>query len=299
VFEIDTGRFARDGYLIIPGAFTDEEVKAYRAFLASKIPLGDSPAGLGVDLFTQPETASFVNDGRLLGVARELLGDTPIYFSDSSAVRTPRTPAVGTLHKDNADRHDAAAPDWRGDYPCIRFGMYLQDHTRQGGGLMVRAGSHRAVAKSRLREVFREEVSGWLTGKTRYLFPAAGDLIVWSMRLTHAGMGRFLKGPIKRPLTERTQKIVPEFMQAPPCPDRIAMFASFGKEHPLLDRYLGSLMMRKYMVGKWRSNAPSDSAIAILERNGGKFRDMRGDVEAALAAGKKIGCNDRWAPMPY
>lgn len=299
MFDVDKERFARDGYLIIPGAFTPEEVKTYRDFLAATLPLGEKPAGLKVDLLTQPETASFVNDGRLLGVARQLLDDTPIYFSDSSAVRTPRTPAVGTLHKDNADRHDAAAPDWRGDYPCIRFGMYLQDHTRQGGGLMVRAGSHRAVAKSRLHEVFREEVSGWLTGKTRYLFPAAGDLIVWSMRLTHAGMGRFLKGPIKRPLTERNRKLVPEFMQAPPCPDRLAMFASFGKDHPLLERYLFSLKRREYMVAKWLANSPDDAAVATLERNGGRFRNMKGDVEAALAAGETIGQNHRWTPTPY
>jgi hypothetical protein len=297
--EVDRAGFARDGYLHFPGVFSFEEVKGFRDFLVSNVPRTNDATALDVDLLTRPETEAFINDGRVLGVARQILGDTPIYFGDSSAMRYPKTAAVSTFHKDNADRHDHAAPDWSDDYPLIRFGIYLQDHTRQGGGLMVRAGSHRSVAKSRLMEVFREEVSGWLNGKTRYLFAAAGDLIVWNMRLTHAGMGRFLKGPLKRPLTERNQRFVPEFMQATVGEDRLAMFASFGKEHPLFDRYLQSLKLRKYMVEMWRTSAPGEDAVARLEANGGRYLDMSRTVEAALAAGEAIGVNDRWTPLPY
>lgn len=296
---ISKAQFERDGYLRIPGVFNADEVRGFRDFLVGHVPKTDDATALDVDLLSRPETEAFINDGRVLGVARALLGDTPVYFGDSSAMRYPKTAAVSTFHKDNADRHDYAAPDWQEDYPLIRFGVYLQDHVRQGGGLMVRAGSHRSVARSRLHEVFREEVSGWLNGKTRYVFAAAGDLIVWNMRLTHAGMGRFLKGPLKRPLTERNQRFVPEFMQATVGEDRLAMFASFGKEHPLFDRYLRSLKLRKYMVEMWRTSAPGQAAIDRLEANGGRYLDMSADVEAALAAGEAIGMNDRWTALPY
>lgn len=296
---VDKEKFARDGYLHFPGVFSKDEVRGFREFLVATVPKTDGATALDVDLLTRPETESFINDGRVVDVARQLLGDKPVYFGDSSAMRYPRTAAVSTFHKDNADRHDYTAPDWQEDYPLIRFGVYLQDHTRQGGGLLVRAGSHRTVAKSRLHEVFREEVSGWLTGKTRYLFAGAGDLLVWNMRLTHAGMGRFLKGPIKRPLTERNQKLVPDFMQAAVGEDRLAMFASFGKEHPLFDRYLESLKMRKYMVKMWRTSSPGEAAIERLEKNGGRYLDMSADVEALIAAGEAIGTNDRWAPLPH
>lgn len=297
--KVDTEKFARDGYLHFPGVFSAEEVQNFREFLVGSVPKTEGATALDVDLLTRPETESFINDGRVLGVARQLLNDTPVYFGDSSAMRYPQTAMVSTFHKDNSDRHDYLAPDWQDEYPLIRFGVYLQDHRKQGGGLLVRAGSHRTVAKSRLHEVFREEVSGWLSGKTRYLFAGAGDLIVWNMRLTHAGMGRFLKGPIKRPLTERNQKLVPEFMQAAVGEDRLAMFASFGKQHPLFDRYLESLKMRKYMVQMWQASSPGEAAVRRLEENGGRYLDMSTDVSALIAAGKAIGMNDRWAPLPY
>lgn len=296
-FDLDTARFHRDGYLVIPKAFSTNEVAAYRGYLEKA--LSGNESFLDSDLVADETMRSFVADGRLIDIARQLLGGTPVYFGDSSANRYEEAAPVGTFHKDNTDRHDVDAPDWTGDYPLIRFGLYLQDHKRQGGGLLLRSGSHSKVFRNRKVEVIHEEVIDWFTGKTRYVFSEPGDLVVWNMRLTHAGMGRFLKGPIKRPITERTQRVIPEFLHSTVAQTRFSMFASFAKEGSELDRHLQYLKTRRYMIDLWRKSDFPEEAFAQFEKNGGKLLPMKQEIDAALAAGQTLGQHDRWQPLPY
>ena len=240
-----------------------------------------------------------LSDGRIIDVARQVLGGEPVYFGDSSANRNDEAAPVGTFHKDNTDRHDKDAPDWRGDYPVVRFGVYLQDHKKQGGGLLLRAGSHNNLFRNRKVEVIHEEVVDWFTGKTRYVFSEPGDLVVWNLRLTHAGMGRFLRGPIKRPITERTQRIIPRFLHSTVAQARYSMFASFGREGESFERYLTYLKTRRYMVDMWLLNRYDDALVREFATHGGKLLNMKPQIEADMANGVAVGQSLRWQPLPY
>ena len=295
---INVERFRREGYLVVPGAFSLEEVEAYRAYLLGKFEDKVDDDGHTSDLLADPVTAGFIEDGRLIEICRELLGGKPVYFGDSSAMYYKRDNNVCSFHKDNADRHDPDAPDWNGEYPIIRFGLYLQDHSRQGGGLMLRARSHRSVARNRKMEVLNEEVFGWLNGRTRYVPSEIGDLIVWNLRTTHAGMGRYLRGPFRRPISERTQHLVPAFLQSKLADSRLAMFASFGLASAHLDRYLRYLKTRSYMADIWRNTPHTPEMFAAFEVRNAKLLDMHGEVIADIAAGKPVGEYAYWTPLP-
>ena len=173
--SVDSDRFHRDGYLVLKSAFTTDEVATYRERLIMMFEGSDRTEGYYGDLLANPSTADFIVDGRLIEVTRQLLGDMPTYFGDSSVMYYNSGHNVCSFHKDNADRHDCDAPDWQGDYPIVRFGLYLQDHSRQGGGLMLRARSHKSVSRNRKLEVLNEEVFGWLNGRTRYVPTEIGD----------------------------------------------------------------------------------------------------------------------------
>lgn len=296
---VDAGKFARDGYLLIKAAFSPTEVAAYRANLLPGLDGGKNPESHSGDLLTNPVTATFIADGRLIEITRQLLGGEPVYFGDSSAMYYDGDHAVCSLHKDNADRHDPDAPDWRGDYSIIRFGLYLQDHKNQGGGLMLRAGSHKAVARNRKIEVLNEEVFGWLSGRTRYLPTEVGDLVVWNLRTTHGGMGRYLRGPVRRPITERTQHLVPRFLQSIVTGARLALFASFGVEGPHLDRYLRYLKTRSYMVDMWLRAHYMPEQFAAFAAHDAKLLDMRVAIESDIANNVTVGQNPAWRPLPY
>lgn len=284
--------------MVIPGVFSADEVKDFRRVLAAKLA---TPADsyLRHDMLCDPELRSFLCDGRLAAIAGALLGARPVYFGDSSAMRYERDAKVGTFHKDNTDRLDPAGPDWKDTYPLLRFGLYMQDHSATGGGLMLRAGSHRFTRSSRLREVFDDEVIGWLSGRTRYVFAGLGDLVVWNMRTTHAGMGQYLRLPLRRPVSERAQRLVPPLLMSRTEDVRFALFASFGIRHPLLDRYLAYLRTRAYMVDIWHQTHYQDRDFRDLAAAGIELLDVPSDIRAEIAAGAPIGLKQRWEPFPY
>lgn len=299
ISQIDRDKFQRDGYLVLKAAFSTAEIAAYREPLLAEFENDGTAEGYTGDLLAHASTQSFIDDGRLIEITRELLGGDPVYFGDSSAMYYTQDHNVCSFHKDNADRHDGDGPDWSGDYPVLRFGLYLQDHSRQGGGLMLRARSHKSVSRYRKLEVINEEVFGWLNGRTRYVPTQIGDLIVWNLRTTHAGMGRYILGPLRRPVSERTQRIIPSFMQSSVAESRLAMFASFGLESVHLDRYLQYLKTRTYMVDIWRNTPYREEFFETFTRHNAKLLDMHSDVMAALSEGEVLGEFTHWKPLPY
>jgi hypothetical protein len=297
--SVDPEKFHRDGYLVIKNAFTEDEVAEYRENLLAIFESEDNSEDYFGDLLVNPATATFIDDGRLIEVTRQLLGGNPVYFGDSSAMYYTQDHNVCSFHKDNADRHDCDAPDWEGDYTVLRFGLYLQDHHRQGGGLMLRARSHKSVSRYRKLEVLNEEVFGWLNGRTRYVPAEIGDLIVWNLRTTHAGMGRFIRGPIHRPVTERTQRLIPTFMQSSVAESRVALFASYGLAGPHLDRYLSYLKTRTYMVDIWRDTPYAPELFEKFEIQRAELLDMHHEILSDLSSGRPVGEHTHWKPLPY
>ncbi|MEO5935716.1 MAG: phytanoyl-CoA dioxygenase family protein [Terriglobales bacterium] len=235
--KVDIDSFRRQGYAIVPGVFSAAEMQALRARLERlrdrernerniqedaahpqlTLILGDV---LGKRELRDLEYVLF--DDRVLACARQILGDRLVYFGDSS-IQTGE--GLRGFHKDNVDRtSDPTAPDWQGEYPLIRFGVYAQDHSRYSGGLKVREKSHNYPFKHR--------------GKAVNLQSKAGDLIFWSLRTTHSGNNVRLRMLPDLVLHPRLENLVPRSWRVPEEQERFAIFGTFAAPGAHLDRYI-------------------------------------------------------------
>ncbi|MDN5766699.1 MAG: hypothetical protein L0H96_06560 [Humibacillus sp.] len=269
---LDVDRFWERGYAILHGVYTPEEIGALReAAYASK--------GYGGDLLANPRLRSVLTDGRMVAVARKLLGtDELIYTGDSSFTIN------GTQkgwHKDNTDRIDPEAPDWASQYTQLRFGIYCQDHAEHTGGLNLRIGSH--------------EIRNTSEGEVLYVKTTPGDLAVWSMRITHSGNGMLLKDPeAPYPLPNEHDRFAPEDVTDADG-DRIAVFAHIGADDSHGKRYADYTKTRTYLVNAWRKRPYDDAARAAAAEAGLTLRDLPAEVMDDSNAG----LSELWAPFPY
>lgn len=271
--KIDTEVFWREGYQIVRDVYSADEVRAFRADAMQT-------RSHGGDLLSNPRMARALTDGRMVQVARKLLGsDEIVYAGDSSF--TVNSSQHG-FHKDNADRDDPLAPDWQGRYTILRFGIYLQDHYRHTGGLNLRARSHNEVSLK--------------AGKNVYVRSRTGDLAVWSLRTTHSGNGTLLSFP-RWVYPEPGHNISKRFWWRPAKPDgdRIAVFAALGLDDAHHHRYVDYLKTRKYMVDIWRRSSYDEDTLAVAKSNGLTVRDLPAEIEGDDTAGR----NEVWKPIPY
>jgi hypothetical protein len=174
----------RDGYCVARNVFTETEIDRLRLLVEAGVARSDRQhpghptlvptqhIAVG-DLLAQPELAPFdfvVFNDKLLAVVRQLLGDKIVYFGDSSMQTGEGTRG---FHKDSVHRNDPAGSDWTSRYDLVRFGLYLQDHSRHSGGLKVRQGSHRVASDS--------------TGRAVNIDSRIGDLVLWKLTTSHSG----------------------------------------------------------------------------------------------------------------
>ena len=269
---LDIDRFWRRGYALVPGVYTADEVAGFRRGVRAS-------NGPRTDLLANPRLRSALTDGRLVDIARRLLDtDTVLYTGDSSY--TVGRHQIG-WHKDNADRLDPYAPDWRSRYTILRFGIYLQDHRHHTGGLNLRVASHQRVSHR--------------VGRCRYVRSELGDVVVWSLRTTHSGNGMLLRVPWIVP-PPRWQRRVPAAIVAADPPDgRMALFAALGVDDAHHWRYVDYLKTRTYMVDIWRNTDYDDDALAEARRGGLAVRDVPAEVRDDPTAGRAA----EWEPLPY
>jgi len=270
---VDVAKFWRDGYTIVRGAYTRDEVARLReAVYASR---GGGPR----DLLCNPRLRSVLTDGRMVDVSRQLLDSDDLWYAGDSSY-TINSGQRG-FHKDNTDRKDPNGPDWAGRYTILRFGVYLQDHYWHTGGLNLRAGSHTTTDHS--------------VGRNVYVRTRPGDIAVWSMCITHSGNGALLRfTPWVHPLPRQVPKLK-RWMVAKPDGDRIALFAAIGLDDAHHQRYVDYLRTRKYMVDIWRHSVYDDETLAEAAKAGLHVRDMRREI----AGDETVGHNVEWAPIPY
>ena len=211
----------------------------------------------------------FVLDGRVLDIARYILRGTPCYFGDSSV--SIDVGAMG-FHKDNPDREDQGAPDWRTPYSLIRMGVYLQDHTWHSGGLAVRDRSHLTVNRNK--------------GRPLAIPTQVGDLVLWSLRTTHSGYATRLKVlpqvfvpiPIVKLLWSSKlarRHLLSRLFRPLELSKRLAIFATFGIDDAHLARYLAYLQTRQYAVSQWQSSVYDEHLFDDAEAGGIRLVSMR------------------------
>jgi hypothetical protein len=297
---LDMPRFLDRGYLIVRDVFDKHEIQALRHdALQDRQWKGD--------LLSHPTLRRVLLDDRVLDIAHRMFEETPVYYGDSTC-------NIGQFsfgfHKDNADREDPQAPDWRSQYTQVRFGLYLQDHAWHSGGLRVIPGSHRSPSGPKARPV--------------YVRTRPGDLVVWNMRLDHAGAAIMLRGlpgiyvdipewakmqlserprtfhGYRVPLTEPVRMKIPRFMIADDEAERIAMFFAMGREDEHMERYIAYIKSRAYAVEGFKRSVYGPDAWAAIEGKDIKVIDVPGEVRRGLAEGDPtLGRNEYYAPIPY
>lgn len=257
--SIDLERFNHLGYLVIPGVFSRQEISVWRQRIELALDEQDrsgtvikpaGAAGLRVfrgELANSAVVRPVVLDPRIAAVAREILGESIVYYGDSSIHHGNRDPIAMSKegwHRDcpgiEADPENIV---WKGDYPLIRVGIYFQDHTEHSGGLSLVPGSHAD--------------QGVVEPKTP-IECEPGDLIVWNQRVLHVGH-TFRQG-------------------MEPDGERLALFVSFAQQSPQLDHYLrwmggGSGWMGDRVVqDRWRSTIVDQPFVDALKEAGVKYR---------------------------
>lgn len=296
---LDAARFWRDGYSLIRGVFAEAEVADMRARAEAAIArLGRD--GRDIDVLNEPTLRGILLDERILALAETLLGQVPIYFGESNFGFFDRADRVGTYHRDNVDRLNPGGPDWQGRYPVIKFAIYLQDHRRRAGGLTVLRNSHRRAHRSRFGRIFGEEIAAQLLGRAHYLQTGPGDVVAWTLRTTHAGLGNALKLAPFFAVSERNQRFLPRFLSYRPCEGRRgAFFLSYAADGPLFERYIEHEKTRATQVKRWTINAYDDAARNAAAGKRVRLRDMNREIAEERARGAALGQRQKWSePLP-
>jgi hypothetical protein len=269
--NIDVESYWADGYTVVRNVFTASEVEDLRA---RALHLREYTG----ELLGRDEVAHVVYEPRLIEIARTLLGDTPVYFGNSSI----KFGFTGRgYHKDNADRHDQAAPDWRSRYTLLRMAIYLQDHRHRSGGLNVRRRSH----------LYATADKGW----THYTASGPGDVVIWNLRTSHGASGAILRMAPWLPVTPWLVRHIPEALIAPEEKERIALFITYGLDDIHLERYIRYIRTRKYVVDQWRDRRVSSETMERLQAAPLIWRD----AWAEIADASDLGVNETHIDLPY
>lgn len=244
--SVDNEKLRRDGYTVIKGVFSQEEIACLRNAItaqfkedqACKLTFLDGGCNYARgDLLSKKRLWRVLLDERILAIARTILAERPVYFGDSSyqiGVEWGKTGHKGGhWHKDNrrCDRSDPNGLDWQEYYPLIRFGIYLQDHARHSGALAVKVGSH---LKAGVQE-----------GTPVFVDTEIGDVAVWNLRTTHAGESvRFRFWPYKK-FSAKWEWRMPIWLCVPQDEPRMAMFFTFGINDDHTHRYINECRSRE------------------------------------------------------
>lgn len=267
--EVDFNKYSSDGYLLMKSIFSKDEVSGWRSQLHESPPIGG-------DLLANPRFYHLVYDKRILEVASVILGKKPTYFEFSSVNRSMNGRFTG-WHRDNADRLDPTGPDWTGGpYSCIRFGIYMQDHKRHSGGLLLRPGTHRVEHFESTRAV--------------YLDSEPGDLAVWDMRIVHAGLGVRRKSDPNRVVEVQEMRTI-DPAELLPFPEgyRCAAFISYGADDDHTQNFIDYLATRAFMVGLWKRSNPYVEAMRDMPRDLLNYRHIWDEIKDKPGIGAKTG----------
>ncbi len=277
-------RFEREGYLLIPQLFSDTEIQAIKDTI---LRLKENPQIIHLvrnavvfrgSLFNYTTLETIVFDDRILDVARSVLGDSLLYFGDSS-FQTGQGPRG--LHRDNIDRLNPLGPDWDGDYPLLRMGIYIGDFVSNSGGLKLVPRSHRSLLpflprplRNLLNRAVRPLTPLFTVGRKLqavvqggHNIPSrSGDLMIWSFRLLHSGNAVKLRKHLDWALPTWLEDHLPESWRAQGNKDRMVLFCAFARAGSSLNRYLAGRRPADLNQWRWTRWDPSFEAMARSKR---------------------------------
>ena len=253
--------YKKKGYLHLKNVFSKKEIIDLRNYILQNYAQDQSQHLISHDdLLSNEVLENLILDKRIINTVKSILGPNIVYFGESgwNLGRNLTTPSV--YHTDNGDRN-SYGPDWETeDYPIIRVAIYLQDHSKQGGGPLMGSKTYQSYIKNMYLRVLYQETMGPLSGNFKAIPIEIGDLVIWNLRCTHAGGGLKLKFT-NFPISKRLLKIVPKFMISYCKETRILVFGNFGVQSDQLQRYIKYLKTRTYQVKRWQKSKVSEKSI--------------------------------------
>ena len=268
-------RFWDDGFLHLKNIFTIEEINSLRSEIL--ILAENYNDDNQTDLLSINFLDDVLLDDRILRIMNSLFGEAPMYFGDSDFGISNRDD-TGTYHSDNPDRYKDG-PDWNDKrYPIIRFGLYLQDHKKNGGGVILGRRTHKKFITNRYFRFIFQEIISFFNGDFKYMNSEVGDIIIWNMKTTHAGNGQFFK-LFKKPISKRLSKFIPRFLKSKTLKNRIMLTGTFALEGLSLDRYIDHLRQRKYAVQKYLNQKISDETLNKLDAKNIKYLPVHEQIK--------------------
>jgi hypothetical protein len=265
---LDRESFQRRGYAIARNVFDRDEAETIRQGVIEQVEAlnakGEAVVDQGsagralhppADMLTYEPLRRILLDQRLIGVVADALGGTPAYWGESSVV----VGAFGGARAWHTDAYETPVTTGR-DYPMVRCGLYLQDIEHFSGGLAVRPRSH----VRRLKKV----PLAFHPSPVDLVDSEPGDLVIWDMRIIHAGeVVRFRPAPgLGLPLS--VQGRLPTGLRLAEERRRVVMFPTFGLPGADLESYLAYQRTRDYMVKIWGVSRFPDSVWDEAEKAG-------------------------------
>jgi hypothetical protein len=203
-------QFRKDGYAIVPGVLSSDDVARLRTFLADKFDSGEETAAdsdrVLPNIFSRYEEVRFLlSHDKLIESLRSLLGENFVLFPISSA----HDSHFGGWHKDTTSPERAGLRFHKEpDFLMAQVAIYLQDNDPEyGGGLTIVPGSHResdpAAQTGKLVEAAERvnvsrvttRLERWRTAASEkrrrldergFAIPSkAGDLVMFDFRCDH------------------------------------------------------------------------------------------------------------------
>lgn len=223
--------FHKNGYLLVPGILSSEQVKDLRTYLRPKFKVAPEDRGKGdtdqlmFDLFSRnPPIRWLLFHEPTLRVVRSLLGDDFIVLREASA----HFEMFGGWHKDTTSQErEGHKFQWDPDFLMVEVAYYLQDNSTEfGGGLDVQPGSHRETdhfanppKKSVVRKIQDRLLGPQEERNNGISIPSkAGDLVIFDFRANHQATPRTNTNP-------------------PPDRQKMAIFYACSTNTPHVQRY--------------------------------------------------------------
>lgn len=257
--QVDKDFLKENGYVMVKNVFTMAEVTQFRE-IAYRLIEEDLEKGtyflhrvaknhIGC-LTNDQETKGIVLNDKIVNIAREILGDKPVFFGDAILEI-----GIGSRgwHKDVSYTNDENHEDWQTDnYPIYRIGLYLQDHKDYSGGLKVKEKTHNTLSTK--------------PGKPIILGNQPGDLVIFNLRTTHAGNAVRLKAFPYLSLHNSLEKRIPAFLRKPEEKERVSFFLTFGLKSPQLERYINFMQNHKVYKKRIEASSYPDSLVKEIEQ---------------------------------
>jgi phytanoyl-CoA hydroxylase len=198
-------RYARDGFAVVPGVFSNTECRAVidalnRMDLSKRDPLdvvrvaglssrqragvsrtaaGDAVYIVGCEPHRNATLARLISDTRIERLTRAALGAGPVAYHFSNM--TDKPPRVGPLVGWHRDFFNGLARLNRGRF--LRVMVCLDGMTRSNGAIGFEAGSHLVSSTSLRRNRFRK--SGRKNRQARLALCPPGSAVVFDSKVRH------------------------------------------------------------------------------------------------------------------